>query len=402
MSARLGQLPLPPERFLAEPFDSLHPLSAEPVGPPVRAGGLITQDSGMRRVIALARKVAASDLPVLIIGDTGTGKELMARLIHDNSRRADRSFVAHNCSAIPLSLLESELFGYHSGAFTGAGRARRGVFDIAERGTVFLDEVAELALEAQPKLLRVLQGGEVWPLGAERPHRVDVRIVAATNRDLEIEINTGGFRRDLFYRLAIFPIRLPTLCERPGDIPLLLEHFVAEYGARVGRGEPPRLAPAVVDLLSGWPFPGNVRELESRVARAMVLLDHDDVLLPEHFSDLPVSGPTRRTFHEQVLAFKAGLLSEALARHGSAIAASRTLAMSLRNFKRLHQKLNLSARKPASDARPTWPAGRAGDDSGASRRFSSPGGAGDDLASSLLHPLIGRGDRRTSPTGGLP
>ena len=236
----------------------------------------------IREVLSLVSKVASSDSTVLILGESGTGKELVARAIHYNSRRADRMLVPVNCSAIPSELLESELFGHARGAFTGAHAAKQGQFEMAHRGTIFLDEIAEMSPPLQAKILRVLQEQSFLPVGGTKTVNVDVRILAATNKDLEAEIEQGRFRQDLYFRLNVIPIRIPPLRERPEDIPLLLDHFLRKFAAGSGRivhGFRPEAAAA----LRRYHWPGNVRELENLVER-LVVLTRTDWFEPE---DLP-------------------------------------------------------------------------------------------------------------------
>jgi two-component system, NtrC family, response regulator AtoC len=224
----------------------------------------------MRQVSALVEQVAPADATVLIRGETGTGKELIARSIHRRSRRGDRTFVAVNCSAVPRELIESEFFGHEKGAFTGASARRIGRFEQADGSTLFLDEVGELDLSVQAKLLRVLQEKEITRVGASRSTAIDVRIVAATNQDLEAVVRDGRFREDLYYRLNVIPLRLPPLRERPGDLPLLMEHFLRGFAERYAK-EP---SPAPPDLLSAaraYPWPGNVRELRNLCERAVLM-----------------------------------------------------------------------------------------------------------------------------------
>ena len=207
---------------------------------------------------------------VLIQGENGTGKELVARALHAASPRRDMPFVAVNCAAIPEELIESELFGHERGAFTGATQARRGEFEEANRGTLFLDEVGDLSARAQTKLLRVLQEGELTRVGANRPIKVDVRVIAATNHDLAAAVSAGRFREDLYFRLAVIPIVVPPLRERPDDIPLLVEHFATQLSKETG-GKPRKFAAAALDLLRRYPFPGNVRELRNVVERLLIM-----------------------------------------------------------------------------------------------------------------------------------
>ncbi len=234
----------------------------------------------MQRVFRLVEKVADTDASVLITGESGTGKELVARALHYQSRRADRPFVAVNCAAIPRELLESELFGHRKGAFTGAIRDKKGKLEEAGQGTLFLDEIGDLPIELQAKILRALQEREITPVGGSEIVHVGARVVAATNRDLEAEIEAGRFREDLYYRLAVVPVRLPSLRERPGDIPLLVAHFLKRLG---GDDPPVRVDPAALDALSRYPWKGNVRELENTIERLLILRETDTIRL----EDLP-------------------------------------------------------------------------------------------------------------------
>ena len=224
----------------------------------------------MRQVFALVEQVAPADATVLIRGETGTGKELIARSIHRRSPRGDRTFVAVNCSAVPRELIESEFFGHEKGAFTGAIARRVGRFEQADGSTLFLDEVGELDLSVQAKLLRVLQEKEITRVGASRATRTDVRIVAATNQDLEALVREGRFREDLYYRLNVIPLRLPPLRERPGDLPLLMEHFLRGFAERYGKGPSPA-PPELLAAARAYPWPGNVRELRNLCERAVLM-----------------------------------------------------------------------------------------------------------------------------------
>ena len=215
-------------------------------------------------------RVAPTDSTVLIQGETGTGKELIARAIHNISSRCGRSFVKLNCAAIPLDLLESELFGHEKGAFTGAIAQRMGRFELANKGTLFLDEVGDIPLALQPKLLRVLQEQEFERLGSTRTHQVDVRLVAATNRDLTEMVKRGEFRSDLYYRLNVFPILMPPLRARPEDIPVLVTHFAEIFGRRIGR-QIEHIPPETMSALSAYQWPGNIRELQNLIERAVIL-----------------------------------------------------------------------------------------------------------------------------------
>ena len=224
----------------------------------------------MRRINETVTRVAATDVTVLISGESGVGKELVARTLHQRSRRKGRPFVKVNCAALPLELLESELFGYERGAFTGADHQKRGKFEQAHRGTIFLDEISEMPLSVQAKLLQVLQDHEFSRLGSEHDIRVDVRVVAATNRDLNRYVAEGGFREDLFHRLNVVQIRVPPLRERPEEIPILVEHFLALYRRRHGAG-PRQLSRITLERLRRYSWPGNVRELENVIQRIVVL-----------------------------------------------------------------------------------------------------------------------------------
>ena len=224
----------------------------------------------IREVLSLVSKVASSDSTVLILGESGTGKEMVARAIHFNSHRANRTLVPVNCSAIPAELLESELFGHVKGAFTGAHTAKQGRFEMAHRGTIFLDEIAEMSPPLQAKILRVLQEQSFTPVGGTKTVNVDVRILAATNRDLEEEIAQGRFRQDLYFRLNVIPIRLPPLRERIEDIPVLVDHFVRKYTVAHGRTVH-GFRPETMAALRSYHWPGNVRELENQVERLVVL-----------------------------------------------------------------------------------------------------------------------------------
>ncbi len=234
------------------------------------ADGIVTADPKMASVLETVRQVAPTDLSVLIQGETGTGKELIARSIYRQSSRSSGPFIVLNCAVLPASLIESELFGVVRGAFTGADRDRVGLIGAAHRGTLFLDEIGELPIELQPRLLRVLQSGEYNRLGSTRNETADIRVIAATNRDLEREVESGTFRSDLFFRLATITLKLPPLRERLQDIQLLADHFLHQYSARFGR-EVPRLSPELLGSLLAYSFPGNVRELESEMARLAAL-----------------------------------------------------------------------------------------------------------------------------------
>lgn len=254
-------------------------------GPSVRDAGPIGATPPWMRVMELAETAAPTDTSVLLLGESGTGKEEVARLVHRTSPRRERAFVGVNCAAIPADLFESELFGHRRGAFTGATADREGRFRIAHRGTLFLDEIDALSSAAQAKLLRVLQEGEIHPVGDSRPTRVDVRILCAANVDLRAEVDAGRFRPDLYYRIAVLEIRLPPLRERRGDVALLAAAFLDEMNGRFGK-RVRALHPETLAMLEAYPWPGNVRELRNVVERG-VLLEKSESLRPE---SLPFSG----------------------------------------------------------------------------------------------------------------
>ncbi len=256
--------------------------------------GIVGHSSALRQVLQLIETVATSDSTVLLLGETGTGKELIARAVHDRSRRKERTFVKLNCAAIPTGLLESELFGHERGAFTGAVSQKIGRLELADQGTLFLDEVGDIPLELQPKLLRVLQDGEFERLGSTRTKKVDVRLVAATNRDLDRMIEESQFRSDLYYRLNVFPIRIPPLRERPEDIPLLVRYFSQRYARRMQK-QIECIPAAAMRKLTRWHWPGNVRELQNLVERAVILTRSSTLAIsvPE-LGNVNATSPARR------------------------------------------------------------------------------------------------------------
>lgn len=275
----------------------LHDASEIDEGGPVLFHGMWTQDSGMKEVFRIVTRVAAEDMTVLIRGETGAGKELVAEALHKLSSRAAGPFRVINCAALPSNLLESELFGHTRGAFTGAIRDVPGHVQLADKGTLFLDEVAELPLELQAKLLRVLETRTVLPVGGRDAIPVDVRIVSATHRALRKEVEAGRFRADLMYRLRVIPIFLPPLRERHGDIQLLAEKMVVEMNAK-GRRAISQVSPAAIALLEGYPFLGNVRELRNVLSYAFAI-GEGPILLP---TDLPPELAQQRSIEEPVVA----------------------------------------------------------------------------------------------------
>ncbi len=236
-------------------------------------GEIVGESPGLRRVLKQVETVASTDATVLILGETGTGKELIARAIHNLSLRKDHTFVKISCAAIPVGLLESELFGHEKGAFTGAFAQKVGRMELADQGTLFLDEVGDIPLELQPKLLRALQEKEIERLGSTRTLHVDVRLVAATNRNLERMVKNGEFRSDLYYRLKVFPIRIPPLRDRVQDIPILVRYFTQKHSKRMGR-KITDILPETMNALTRWHWPGNIRELENFIERAVILSSH--------------------------------------------------------------------------------------------------------------------------------
>ncbi len=250
---------------------------------------LIGSASSMRSVVAMGERGAKANIPILITGESGVGKEVVARAIQGASDRSGGAFITVNCGAIPENLVESILFGHEKGSFTGANAKHFGKFQEANGGTLFLDEVGELPLDMQVKLLRVLQEGEVDPIGSKRPVKVDVRIISATNRDLSEQVKEGGFREDLYYRLNVFPIEVPPLRERREDISALLDHFVKRFNAQENRSVRGAL-PQTLDMLRGFSWPGNVRQLENAIFRAVILSD-GHMLKPEDFPQISGLAP---------------------------------------------------------------------------------------------------------------
>jgi formate hydrogenlyase transcriptional activator len=305
---------------------------------------IVGTSEALRSVLASVARVAPTDATVLIGGETGTGKELIARAIHRGSRRASRPFVCVNCAAIPVPLVASELFGHERGAFTGALQRRLGRFELAEGGTIFLDEIGELPAETQIALLRVLQEREFERVGASRPIRADVRVIAASNRDLEAAVAEGSFRADLFYRLNVIPLHLPPLRERRGDIPLLVEHFVRRLAREIGK--PIREVQASsLDLLRFHDWPGNIRELRNVIERAVIVAGSETLtidgrwLRPKSGARTPASPPAptlagveKNLIEEALLATKGRVAGP----FGAAVrlgVPSSTLEYKIRNFR---------------------------------------------------------------------
>jgi two-component system response regulator HupR/HoxA len=299
---------------------------------------LIGASTGLRQAVDLARKVLDTDTTVLLLGETGTGKELFARLIHHNGPRRSAKFVAQNCGALPESLLESELFGHSRGAFTGATADRRGLFEEADGGTIFLDEVGEMSPGMQLRLLRVLQEGEIRRVGAPTSRTVNVRVLAATNTDLEADQEAGRFRKDLYYRLNVFPIRLPPLRERIEDIPTLAEHFLRVYRERARRAVP-SISPEAMRCLQAYPFPGNVRELENEIERAVTLADPGRAVGLEHLSErirsIGAKPASPRTLNDAIEQLKRRMIEDALRECGSKTRAAERLGLTRQSLQQM-------------------------------------------------------------------
>ncbi|MBL8604801.1 MAG: sigma 54-interacting transcriptional regulator [Myxococcales bacterium] len=305
---------------------------------------MIGDSSAMRQLFEKLSKVIDTRVTVLIEGETGTGKELVASTIHYQSRRKEKLFIAQNCAALPETLLESELFGHKKGAFTGATEDKKGLFDLADGGTLFLDEIGEMPLGLQAKILRVLQEGEVRPLGSGVTRTVDVRIVAATNRKLEDEVAAGRFRQDLYYRLQVFPVRIPPLRERREDIPILANHFLKRYAHEMGKAIH-GFSQQTLELMMSYNWPGNVRELENEVQRLVIQSDPGGYVMAEHLSPrirniegiLDKIRPPRGTLKDMIEHIEKWLLIEALREHGNnKSATAKTLGITREG---LHKKL---------------------------------------------------------------
>ncbi len=325
-----------PERASAlDLVERLERSSPPPSTGPTTVEGIIGESPAMRETFALVHRARRSEATVLLSGETGTGKELLGRAIHVGGQRRAGPFVAVNCAAFPDSLLESELFGHLKGAYTGADREKRGLFEAAGSGTLFLDEIGETSGPLQAKLLRVLQEREVRPLGGTRTRRIDVRVIAATNRDLRFEVSNGHFREDLFYRLAVFPITVPPLRKRPEDILPLVEHFLRRYGRRE-RKPGCRVSRDAAHLLLSYSWPGNVRELENEIQRTLALSDSEGEITPALLSDSitrliePVEAVMREgeSLQETLERVEAWLLRRALeAHHGHRTRTARRLGV---------------------------------------------------------------------------
>lgn len=314
--------------------------------------GFIFSSPQMKQILQLLDRVVATGTTVLIQGETGTGKELAARYLHEHSDRRDQIFVPINCGAIPKELIESELFGHTRGSYTGASSPRKGLFEIADHGTIFLDEIGEAPLELQVKLLRVLQEGEIHPIGSPTARRVDVRVIASTNRNLKLEVERGAFRPDLFYRLNVFSVQIPPLRERREDIKPLVEHFVRSAARRMNKLVS-GIEPAMVAALEQYDWPGNVRELQNEVERMVILCDPQGVvhsgLVSDHVRDGHGAGRKGASpgegLKEQLRRIERALIKDALERHrnnrsraAQALGISRqTLLSKIKEFRMGHE-----------------------------------------------------------------
>ncbi|MFN8545340.1 MAG: sigma-54 dependent transcriptional regulator [Candidatus Binatia bacterium] len=307
-------------------------------------GAIVAESEVMRQVLARARRVLDSDATVLLEGASGTGKELVARALHYEGPRRDRLFVPVNCGALTETLLEAELFGHRRGAFTGAAHDRKGLFEVAHGGTIFLDEVGDASPACQVQLLRVLQEGEIRPVGATRPVRVDVRVIAATNRDLRADVTAGWFREDLYFRLRVFPLRLPPLRERTGDVAVLVRHFLAAHALQMKRPIP-SITPGAVAMLAAHDFPGNVRELENVVQRALLLAEPGEPIGEAHLLDAGIEeAPAARggSLQDEIVRLERELVQRALAlAGGNKTRAAEHLGLTYRGLLKKMQRLGM-------------------------------------------------------------
>lgn len=316
---------------------------------------LIGGSTSMRRIYTIIEKVGPTDVTCLIEGESGTGKELIAHALHEKSKRVKRPFVVFDCSAVAENLIESELFGHEKGSFTGAIGMRQGAFELADGGTIFLDEIGELSMELQPKLLRVLEQRTVRRVGGDRPISVDVRVIAATNRNLEAEVKKENFREDLFYRLNVVPIHLPPLRKRKDDIQMLVEHFIEEHNKQNPDREVKKVHPSTFETLLSYDWPGNVRELRNTVSRMVSFLE-GDTLMPDDIPErvrLPIAKAEldiredlgfKDAKEQWVASFEKQYLAELLNRnHFNISAAAKEAGIDRKSVQRLVRKYNLNA-----------------------------------------------------------
>jgi formate hydrogenlyase transcriptional activator len=320
---------------------------------------IVGRTPGLTVILEQVRRVAGTDAPVLVLGETGTGKDLLARAIHDRSARRTRPLVTVNCAALPATLIESELFGYEKGAFTGAMARTPGRFEVADRGTLLLDEVGELPLELQAKLLRVLQTGEFERLGSSKTLRTNARLIAATNRDLEREVREGRFRADLFFRLSVFPITLPPLRNRREDIPLLVWHLIARKQGRLGR-HIERVPERLMRAFEAYAWPGNIRELENVVERALILTDGSTLAIDPQLPGLRMAAPAGNgTLQEVERRYILDVLTQCGGRVAGPGNAAERLGLNRSTLLSRMKKLGINRRAQAlqgADARDDWPA----------------------------------------------
>src|SRR3984893_10330497 len=311
--------------FIENPKQSAQKLKNEDlalrkeVDKPSRYDEIIGTSSALQKVLSLVSKVAPTDATVMITGETGTGKELVARAIHRRCRRSSGVFISVNCAAVPRDLIASELFGHEKGAFTGAIQRRLGRFELAHGGTIFLDEVGELSADTQVALLRVLQEHEFERVGGRERIQVDVRVIAATNRDLTAAVADGTFRQDLFYRLNVFPLEMPPLRERREDIPLLVEYFIGRYGRKAGKRFK-RVSRRTLDRLKTYPWPGNVRELQNVIERSVIVSDSDEFMVDESWLPGSSVAVSRLGLSGRLAVHEKEIVEEALRASGGQVA----------------------------------------------------------------------------------
>ena len=302
----------------------------------------------MKRIFTMLKKISPTDITVIIEGETGTGKELVARAIHSRSQRAKGPFVVIDCGSISKSLIESELFGHEKGAFTGATQARRGAFEMANRGTIFIDEIGELGLEMQPKLLRVLEQREVRRVGGNEVFQVNVRVIAATNRDLASEVQKGRFREDLFYRISVVRIYLPPLREKGEDIPLLAQQFARELSEQYRSGGDVAVSAEALEILRHYHWPGNVRELKNVITRAMAMGSDEALQLRDFIMPLSSEGRPRAPSLDSLIGKtleeieKAAIMKTLKAQGGNKSAAGRVLGIAYSTLYEKMKKYGLS------------------------------------------------------------